>query len=101
MKRLKPSVLLNHESGVKNFDHGKNLVDQAMLEVIQDFCFPNGVLAKKLDYIPGKPLFEQSEDTSETISEILFKQKTMRENMFVFSLDASDAVDRELGNENY
>ena len=61
-----------------------------MLDVISDFCFPNGVLVKKLDYQPGKELFEQSEETSETISEILFRQKTLRENMFVFSLDASE-----------
>lgn len=72
-RRLKPSVLLKDIGEIKSIDGEKTLVDKAMLDVISDFCFPNGVLVKKLDYQPGKELFEQSEETSETISEILFR----------------------------
>ena len=70
------------------------MVDEVVLEGIQNFCFPNGVLVMKLDYEPGKELCEQAEKTSETINHILFQKKKLRKNMFVFSLDASEEISR-------
>ena len=93
-ERLTPSILYSNlvDSQGKNFTQGTDLVDQGMLDVIADFCFPNGVLCRKLYYEAGKDLMEQPEETQETIQAILFKQQTLRENMFVFSLDASEKL---------
>ena len=71
----------------------ETLVDKAALSQIQHFCFPNGVNVKKLDYIKGKDLADQSEDTREDIQQVLYQKKTYRENMFVFSLDAAYLVE--------
>jgi hypothetical protein len=52
------------------------------------------VLSRKLRYEKGKDLYDpsQSEETVETVQKILYMQPTLRENMFVFSLDASEKL---------
>lgn len=95
-ERLQPSILYPSVADTqgRNFSQGADLVDKGMLEVIPDFCFPNGVLSRKLKYERGKDLYDpsQPEETVETIQNILYMQPTLRENMFVFSLDASEKL---------
>lgn len=60
-------------------------------KVVKDFCFPDGVFARKLNYNPDISS-EESAEAYEVIQEILYKQKNYREQTFIFTLDANEEV---------
>ena len=85
-----------------NFNEKKYLIDEETVDDIADFCFPNGVpVVKMLDFVPGNTLEEQPKKTQEIIEEIFYRQKNIREDMFFFQLDASDAVELKDGEVIY
>jgi len=57
---LKPSVLFKEPEMTRqtsNFNEKKYLIDEETVEIIADFCFPNGVPVVRLtDILPGVPL---------------------------------------------
>jgi hypothetical protein len=62
--------------------------------VVKDFCFPNGVLTKKLNYNYDKETgqIQADEDVIELIQDILYGAKNWRESTFIFTLDANEEV---------
>ena len=102
---LKPSVLFKEPTMTRqtsNFNQKKYLIDDDTVEMISDFCFPNGVpVVRMCDVVPGAPLSEQSKTTQDNIEEIFYRQKNLREDMFCFQLDASDAVELKDGESIY
>lgn len=60
-------------------------------KVVKDFCFPDGVYARKLNYDPDIRTDENTE-AYEIIQDILYKQKNYREQTFIFTLDANEEV---------
>lgn len=57
-----------------------------------------------VDFVEGLPLEEQPKKTRAMIEEIFYKQKNqlnIREDMFFFTLDASDAVELQEGEVIY
>jgi len=87
--KMKPKVLLSYPSQEDLSPLSKSLIDQQTTEVIADFCFPNGVAAKPIDYIFSKPLEEQTPEVQELIQDQLYKQINLRENMFSFTISTS------------
>ena len=63
---LKPKVLFNEPGmtrSTSNFNENKFLIDDETVEIIADFCFPNGVqILRVTDFRPGEPLESQSEE---------------------------------------
>ena len=75
IQQVEPSVLFTMPATTKeqsNFSGEKCLVDQDTLEVIQDFCFPNGVLVGKLAVDTEKSLSDQEAEIKANIDEILW-----------------------------
>lgn len=87
-RALKPKVLFsmpNMTRSSSNFDETKYLIDDETVEIVADFCFPNGVQVLKLmDVKPGQSLDDQSEEIKDYIEEILHEQNKVRGDMFCF-----------------
>jgi hypothetical protein len=66
------SLLLNHES----------------VEALADFCFPNGVFSKLIDYDFSKSLYEQKPHVQTLVQDLLYRQINLRENMFLFTISS-------------
>ena len=64
---MKPKVLLSYPSQADLSPLSKSLIDQSTTEVIADFCFPNGVAVRPIDYIFTKPLDQQTPEVQELI----------------------------------
>lgn len=59
-------------------------------KVIKDFCFPNGILVRKLDYRLLNGEIFADEQVTEIIQDILYGAKNWRETTFVFTLDSNE-----------
>eukprot|EP00347_Sterkiella_histriomuscorum_P007569 403348413 len=86
INRLVPKNLFNYPLQLK-----EDLILNERARVVKDFCFPNGVLAIKLNY-NAEEEFQNDPEVNEIIQDILYRQKNYRENTFIFTLDANEEV---------
>jgi len=57
------------------------------ISVVKDFCFPNGVGVKLLDFKHKNEKIR--EEAQEIALDVLYRHKNWREDTFVFTLDAN------------
>jgi hypothetical protein len=67
---------LHHFSGSQQSEVNERI------RVVKDFCFPNGVLLKKLEI--GSP------ETEKALQDVLYVQTDLRGSTFIFTLDANE-----------